>query len=535
MKKAKLLNVEEGFTLKPIPPHSRLRWGKLALIYASCMSSIPVLLVGFWLAKNYPLKEAIIILFISALVILTFNFANSFLGADTGLSASLIGRKTISRVLSKIFVSLPLLLVGWGWFGIQLSLAIKSLLVVFGMESLLYGPNSTLLYFLLTPVIGALFAFTPITHKAAKFGITNLSIFFVSLFCLVSLGFSLYWAYYNAPVNLTHFFFKPGSSLPLSVGFTVMIGLCASQFVMLSDYSRFSRRIFPDSLLVPLVGVSIPQILFGGISILVGLFVNSQYDFFSALIQVGVPREIFLLLFFSQWNASRLVVIYSAGLAGASLTGNSSQRARWRLTILSVIVATFLVSLGFQDFFLDFLIYQAIAFVPIGTVFFLDHLFSKRDPESESKKGKKAVSIFSLLFGLALGLLGFFYFPNSFFLLGSAIGTIIFYLLFRPKRKRTKHLSLEQNYEGFRLLRNGNLNFLVFSFLGFAGAYILSFFLNYPFSDLMVLFLIAIAVLGMAKYLSQINGLELEDEGLSAIEILRGERENSEENFLQTS
>ncbi|MCR4429269.1 MAG: hypothetical protein NUV68_08070 [Caldiserica bacterium] len=535
MKKAKLLNVEEGFTLKPIPPHSRLRWGKLALIYASCMASIPVLLVGFWLAKNYPLKEAIIILFISALIILTFNFANSFLGTDTGLSASLIGRRTFGRLLSKIFVSFPLLLVGWGWFGIQLSLAIKSLLVVLGMESLIKGPNSTMLYLLMTPVIGALFAFTPITHKAAKFGITNLSIFFVSLFCLVSLSFGLYRAFGIGLENLTPPLLKPESPFPLSIGCTVMIGLCASQFVMLSDYSRFSRRVFPDSLLVPLVGVSTPQIIFGGISLLVGLFANFQADFFPALIQAGIPRPVFLLLFFSQWNASRLVVIYSAGLAGASLTENPSQRARWRLTILSVIVATCLVSLGFQEFFLDFLIYQAIVFVPIGTVIFVDHLFSKRDQENELKEGKKAASLFSLLFGLAWGLIGFFYFPSSFFLLGSAISTIITYLLFRRRKKTIQNPSLDQNRNGFPYPPHGNLNFLFFSLSGLVGAYILSFFLNFPFSDLIVLFLIALAVLGIVKYLSQINGLEVEDTGLNAIGILRGEKGNSEENYLQTS
>ncbi|MGB9896948.1 hypothetical protein [Thermanaerothrix sp.] len=518
MQKTRLLNVEEGFTLKPILPHSRLGWGKLALIYASCMASIPVLLVGFWLAGNYSLLKIILIIAISALVVLTFDSFNSVLGTDTGLPASLFARGCLGNMLAKIIVSVPLVLVGWGWFGIQLAMAIKSLLVVFGFENLMSSSNSTFIYLLLTPIVGTLFAFTPITKKLARYGITNVSIIFLSLFCLISLIIGIRSLYFPVWPGLLPFSKTENPDLPLSLGCTALIGLCASQFVMLSDYSRFARKIFPDSLLIPLVGVTPAQVIFAGISAMVGLMISFQPDFFSALISAGVPRWAFILLFFSQWNAARLVVIYSAGLAGASLVENPSYKARQLITFMSVVVGTMLVALGFQEYLILFLIIQSIVFAPIGALIALDHLFIKRRCwQVKTKANLKA--LFSLLAGWAFCIIMFRFFPHSYALLGSTIISLIIYSLLNFPRLRFNECRrvLEEASGGHH--RKWNNFLLIFALSGLTGAVLFPIIFPTFLGDLLVLVSLFFIAVSTILYLSGIKGLTIEVMGLELDEL----------------
>lgn len=505
MHKTRLLSVEEGFTLRPILPYSRLHWRKLAQIYASCMASIPILLVGFWLAKNFSLTEIGLITLISAFIVFVLDSANSALGADTGLPAAVLAGNCLGKPLSKVMVAAPLILAGWGWFGIQLSLAIDSLLAVFGAEGLLRGPNGTLFLFLLGLSIGALFAFTPISRRLARSGLTNLSILFMSLFSIAILIIgiinlrSLTWSNFADHISTNYL------KMPLSLGSAVLVGLCASQFVMISDYSRFCRRIFPDSVLVPLFGVTPIQVAFCIISAVVALMTQFNPDFFANLIQAGVPRLFFLLLFFSQWNAARLVVIYSAGLAGASLIENPSQRARKWITILSVLGGTFLLGFGIKNFFVHFLVIQSMFFSPVGALLFLDHFFvKKRNWIVNERTNLKA--LFSLIVGWGFSVLIFIYLPRSYSFLGSALISVMIYMLLNSKGKLTIHPRPWVKSD-----KNVHVILLILSLLGLAGGTFFPIILPPPFGDIMVLASSVLLTVVIITHLSKTSGLAIEE------------------------
>jgi cytosine permease len=510
MHKTRLLSVEEGFTLRPILPYSRLHWKKLAQIYASCMASIPILLVGFWLAKNFSLLEIILITLISILIVFVLDSANSALGADTGLPAAVLASNCLGKSFSKIVVAAPLILAGWGWFGIQLALAIDSLLVALGAEGLLTGPNGTLFLLLLGLSIGALFAFTPISRRLARSGLTNLSILFMSLFCIIILIVGIINLRSSGWNSFIDQVFPGNFKMPLSLGSAVIVGLCASQFVMISDYSRFCRRIFPDSVFVPLFGVTPIQAAFCMISAIVTLMTQFNPNFFSNLIQAGVPRLSFLLLFFSQWNAARLVVIYSAGLAGASLIENPSQRARKWITILSVLGGTLLVGFGIKDFFVHFLVLQSMFFSPLGVLLFLDHfIVRKRNLTVSSRTNKKA--LFSLVMGWSSCVLIFIYLPRCYAFLGSAFIAAAIYLFLNRNYLSSRGKSLECPALREKPKKNLQVILLLTSLLGLLGGTIFPITFTPPFGDLMVLFSSMLLAIVTIIYLSQTIGLAIED------------------------
>jgi cytosine permease len=518
MQKVRFLNVEEGFTLRPILPHSRLHWGKLAQIYASCMASAPILLVGFWLSGNFSLVQIALIISVSAIVVTIFDFANSALGADTGLPASILAQGCFGSLLSKFVVSVPLVLVGWGWFGVQLALAIKALLVVFGIENLMVGPNALLISLSLTPIVGALFAFTPINRRLARYGVTNISILLLTIFCFVSLfeGFKFLnfqgWADFLFQINAS------GPHSPLSFGSAVLIGVCASQFVMISDYSRFSRRIFPDSLLIPLSGVTPAQVLFCVASSILGLLTAFHSDFFVSLIQAGVPRWAFILLFLSQWNAARFVVIYSAGLAGASLIEDPSPKARWWITLLSVLSGTLLVVFGIHEYLIHFLVLQAMVFPPIGAILLVDHFIVKKRHWNIREKGNLK-ALCSLLTGYILGVLIYIYFPNCYAFLGSTVVAVGFYLLLNLQRNNSSENISTQEKNPRKPVGKWQRVLLYLSFFGLAGAALFPIFFPPPFSDILVLISVVLMAVAFVKYFSKISGLAIEDNGLGFHEL----------------
>jgi len=499
------------------------------------MASIPVLLVGFWLAGNFPLVKIVLIVFISASVVLVLDFANSALGADTGLPASILARNCFGKTLSKIVVAVPLILVGWGWFTIQLAMAIKSLLVVFGAEKLLFGPNSTFILLLLSLSIGSLFAFTPITRKLARFGLTNISILFMSLFCLIILFISIKNINFLGCNDLLFHPPTENSNFPLSFGSTVLVGLCASQFVMISDYSRFCRKIFPDSLFVPLLGVIPVQVTFCLISAILGLISQFQMDFFANSVQAGVPRLAFILLFFSQWNAARLVVIYSAGLAGASLIDNPGQKARWWMTLLSIFAGTLLVTFGIQDYFVHFLVIQAMIFPSIGVLLLSDHfLVKRRNCKIIERTNKKA--LFSLIIGWASGIMIFIYFPDCYAYLGSALIALVLYLLLNLPLKEHSNDSNDTKffvYKKFfkKLGKKMQSLFLILGLLGLIGGCFSPLIFPTPFGDLMVLVSILMLAISAICYFSQTIGLAIENSEIEPNQ-MAGVRENRKDKLL---
>jgi len=282
---------------------------------------------------------------------------------------------------------------------------------------------------------------------------------------------------------------------------------------MISDYSRFARRIYPDSLLIPLSGVTLAQVLFCGTAAIAGLIISLQPDFFVSLVQAGVPRWAFLLLFLSQWNAARLVVIYSAGLAGASLIENTSSKARYWITLLSVIIGTLLVVFNIYKYFIDFLVIQAMVFPSIGAILLADHFFVKRRHWSiREKVNLKALC--SLLAGWIVGILIFIYLPSCYAFLGSAITALFLYLLlnFRRRRDRLKSVGLlkkpPRNFVGVwqRYLLYLNL-------LCLGGATFSPVFFPTLFGDLLVLLSVAIMSISVIMYFSKITDLAIEDIG----------------------
>lgn len=415
---------EEAFTLRPIQAHSRIRWTRLAPVYMSCMACLSLVIVGAMLVKLYSLPDIGIIIALSSLVVLVFDWMNAALGTDLGLPASVIPRSTFGTTGARFGISMLLVLQGLGWYGVHIAIAARAALIV--LETFFPGISvNVLAVFLVTAAIGLLFAFPSITGQRLFIWTNYISA--IALLALCIWGTVLGVEYIQKiPPDFFNLIMHPQSGVPLATGTVWLIGNCAAQFVLLSDYARLSRRVRPDSIMLPLVGIIPVGLILYGFGYILGISMIFASDLFTGLLYIGFPFWGLLLIVIAQWNPARVVNLYSTGLALASISGVSSHKARQWFTLLAVILGVAFAMVGILDNLGLFLEVQAFVFPPIGFLYVLDHFVFKCRQWNE-RKGVNWKAVLSLLSGYLVALL--VRHPYSFFLATFVAGALFTLLM----------------------------------------------------------------------------------------------------------
>jgi cytosine permease len=401
--RSRVLSAEEGYTLEPIPAHSRLRWIRLAPIYMSCMACIPLLMAGAILIYRYSFQSTLIAIGTASLIVLVMDWINAAIGADLGLPAARIAGSTFGTGGARFVISPLLALQGWGWYGVQIAIAARALALM--LEPIVPGASSNLWIALgSTCLIGVLFAL-PSIRRSNLVVWTN----FVSVIALFALCF---WGtilglqnFGGVPQGISALIGRSGGiEGSLASGVVLLVGTCSAQSVLLSDYSRFSRRVMPDSFLFPLVGIVLIGIIFYLFGATIGLSLVAGEDLNTGLIHIGLPFIGLILVIIAQWNPARVVNLYSFGLAAATMAGVSTRKARLGFTFLTVVIGVILTMIGILDHFELFLRLQAFFFPTIGLMMALDHFtFNRR--YWEEKPGFAWKALLSLATGYLVAFL----------------------------------------------------------------------------------------------------------------------------------
>jgi len=455
------LKSEDGFTLSPIPAHSRLRWVRLVPIYMSCMACVPLVMVGTMLARLYTMPQILVILTLASLVVLVFDWMNAAVGVDVGLPASVIGSSPFGASGARYGISVLLVLQGLGWYGLHVAVASRAFLLM--LEPFLPGILGNLwVVSLATTGIGLLFAFPTITGQKLL-GWTNQ----VSAIALLGLGvWGIALILSSTPLAPQALAWNPPHGwVTLSSGVIWLVGSCAAQFVLLADYTRLGRRITPDSFLLPIVGIVPIGFILPLFGSALGLSVTFGTDFFSGLQQVGLPFWALSLVVIAQWNPARVVNLYSVGLAMANISGYTTQKARRWFTLITVLLGVSIAMMGILDRFTLFLELQAFIFPAIGFLYVLDHfVFRKRQwKESHSLQWK---AVISLLVGYAIALMV----KNAYsFFLAAFIAGCSYSLMQWYKSKNHQELASEQVKPAILLIVPSRGMRLLFLTLGLGG------------------------------------------------------------------
>lgn len=357
--------------LTAVPPDERVHWRAPALIFGGLEFTIPVLMAGAALADDFGLASILAILAVALALQWAGNALQGYMGASSGLSSTFLARRSFGTAQSRFVVGPLLAVLSMGWWAVQTAVAGNAVSAMLGIDY----RTERLAWGLVTAAAGVVFAVPSVLGYRSVKWTDYVAVPAGLLLVVTGLWFALESGGLEGLAS-----WDPRGSMTFLEGVSVVIGVNAAQWVIASDYTRYSRPTVADQLKIPvgIVGVGLP-LFFAGAVMAVGV---GSADIVRVMQDLGVPAWGFLILWFATWT-SQLVNNYTMGLALANTWGATTERARKLLTVLGTAAALAVALAGIVDHFVQFLMAAAVVYPAIAGVMFADFFLRRRGPSRE--------------------------------------------------------------------------------------------------------------------------------------------------------
>lgn len=377
--------------LSAVPLSERKHWIVPASIFGGLEFAVPVIMVGATLAGSFSIMNVLLILIIGLVVVQWIgNAMQGYLGAKTGRPSSVIARTSFGSIQARFIVGLALVVLNVGWFGINTSVAGNALSATFGIN---YNEN-WFLWAIITFLAGILFAIPAVLGYNSMKWTDYIAV--PAGILLVSGG--VYYALRGEGWEKI-FSWNPDPSITFFGGVSLVLGANVAQWLIASDYTRYSKPTFKDQSLIPL-GIVIIGMLFFLTGALMSVGVGNP-DIVAVMQDLGFPFWGFLILWIALWT-SQLVASYSIGLAASNMFNIDTSKGRAILTIVGSLLGVILAIGNILNYFMDFLIVMAVIYPSIAAVMFTD-FFLIRKQEWVDNKGWNWVATIAIIAGSLVG------------------------------------------------------------------------------------------------------------------------------------
>src|SRR5699024_10112125 len=324
-----------------VSPSKRQHWIVPATIFGGLEFAVPVIMVGATLVGSFSILETLGILIIGLVFIQWVgNAVQGYMGAKTGLPAAVIARSSFGSIQARYVIGLALVVLNVGWFGINTSVAGNALAATLGID---YS-ESFAVWALLTLLTGALFALPAILGYNSMKWTDYIAV--PSGIILIATG--VYFALSSTGGWNNLFSWNPEPSMTVFAAISLVLGANVAQWLIASDYTRYSKAKIKDQSLIPL-GVVIIGLLFfmTGASKSVGV---GEPDIVLVMQDLGFPFWGFLILLVALWT-SQIVASYSIGLAAANMFNIDTNKGRAILTLVGSLIGVVLAISGILNYF----------------------------------------------------------------------------------------------------------------------------------------------------------------------------------------
>jgi len=380
------------YSNEPVPDSKTVPWWRVGLISAMVAFSLPTFITGIEVASVVPPAQALVALVSGSLLLTVIASIAGSIGARTRLSSYLLVKVAFGdrgAALVNLAFALSLL----GWFGVNIDLfsgAVERLLLE--MFDVLANP------WLIELVAGVVMTVTTIYGFRA---INTLSLVLVPVLIVVtvllvssSLGVSPLQDVLAA---------QGRESMSLGNAISSVVGGVIVGAVILPDITRFIRR-WPGAIYTAVLSYLVVGTIVMGAGGLAA-FVHANDDLLDIMIVVGLGWGAFAIVIAGSWVLNSLN-LYSAVLSVEATLPRASSRV---MVVGLGVLGTGAAFLDILDYFLTFLFYLSIVFVPVAGVIAVDYLFVRRSAyHDERKLHEHAISplaILSWAAGAALALL----------------------------------------------------------------------------------------------------------------------------------
>jgi cytosine permease len=394
-----MASMDDDKALAKVPESERQHWIVPATIFGGLEFSVPVIMVGAALAGSFGLSKILLILLVGLVIIQwAGNALQGYLGAKTGLPSAVIARTSFGSVQARFIVGLSLVIMNVGWFGVNTAVAGNAISAVFGIDY----TEQWVLWALLTLIAGVLFSVPAIIGYNSMKWTDYLAVPAGLLLIFAGVFYSLKGAGWEKISS-----WNPEPSMTFLGAVSLILGANVAQWLIASDYTRYSKPKVKDQILIPL-GI----IIIGFVFFLTGAVMSvgvGNADIVAVMQDLGFPFWGFLILWLALWT-SQLVACYSTGLAAANMFNIDSGKGRAWLTIGGSLVGIILAVAGILDYFMDFLILLSVIYPAIAAVMFADFFFIRKKTWVD-KSGWNWIATLALVVGALVGYLTQYEFP----------------------------------------------------------------------------------------------------------------------------
>lgn len=377
----------------------RQHWIVPTTIFAGLEFAVPVIMVGATLAGSFGLSTIFWVLFLGLIIIQWIgNALQGYLGAKTGRSSSVIARTSFGSIQARFVVGLALVILNVGWFGVNTAVAGNAISAMFGIDY----QEQVFAWGFITVIAGLLFALPAILGYNSMKWTDYLAVPAGLILIVASVFYALRGTGWETIIS-----WDPEPSMSFFAAVSLVLGANVAQWLIASDYTRYSKPSFKDQSLIPLGIVLIGLVFFfTGAIMSVGI---GDADIVNVMQNLGFPFWGFLILWLALWT-SQIVASYSIGLAAANMFNIDSGKGRALLTVVGSLVGVFLAVIGILDYFIEFLTILAVIYPAIAGVMFVDFFFIRKG-EWFNNKGWNWIATIAFLIAAFIGYITQYIYP----------------------------------------------------------------------------------------------------------------------------
>ncbi|MFK8053894.1 MAG: cytosine permease [Woeseiaceae bacterium] len=383
------------FANEPVAEARTVGWVGVALVSAMVSFSLPTFVAGVELFAQSSNENAILAILLGSAILAVIGALTGAIGARTRLSSYLLVRVAFGDSGASV-VNIAFAISLLGWFGVNIDLFAattqRMLLDVFGVNA----PGWIVELFAgVIMTITTMYGFRTINFLSMLLTPVMMVVTALLLFRVLD-GNS--W--------LTLYATGESSSLPFGNAVSSVVGGIIVGAVILPDITRFIRH-WPGAIYTAFLSYFVVSSI---VMIAGGLAADTlgNDDFLDVMIILGLGWAAFAIVIAGSWVLNSLN-LYSTALSIEATW--PSLPNRWSIIVLGAI-GTLAAFLNILDYFLDFLFYLAIVFVPVAGIIVVDYLWVHRTAyHVDFDPGSQRVSIPALLswvLGATLALLGAF-------------------------------------------------------------------------------------------------------------------------------
>lgn len=358
----------EEYATEPVPNHKTVGWFRVALVSAMVTFSLPTFLTGVELAFVSSPTESTNILLVGAIILTVIGSISAGIGSSTRLSSYMLNRVAFGQhgaALVNIAFAISLL----GWFGVNIDLFSNA---VIRLSSELFNFDIPDLFV----EIGAGIIMT-ITTALGFRAINFLSMLLVPVLVIVT--FMLISGSLGV-VPVSELLVVPAfDKISFGFGVSSIVGAVIVGAIILPDITRFIRH-WSGGVYVVILNYFLLEILVTGTGVLAASAIEDR-DLLNIMITLGIGGAAFAIVIFGSWILNSLN-LYSTMLSVESTAPKLNNRI---LIVVMGALGTLAASFNILDYFLDFLFYLSVVFVPVAGVIAVDYLVLRRDAYHEQR------------------------------------------------------------------------------------------------------------------------------------------------------